>query len=173
MFVALGLVLSACAAPTALEDEQPDQGSVSRVSVPAEAFEATVVRVIDGDTFIAFRNGRRVRVRLIGIDAPESVQPDARVECFGRQSANRLRELLPNGTSVQASYQGSDHQDRFDRDFWDVWLQNASFLQAELVRGGHARARAYPPHTRYTAVLAAEERKARSARVGLHGVCRT
>ncbi len=132
-----------------------------------------MVRVIDGDTLVALRNGKRVRVRLIGIDAPESVQPDAPVECFGRESASRLRELLPARTAVRASFQGHQHEDRFGRELWDVWLRDSVFLQAELVRGGYVRARGYPPHTRYAETLAAEEQVARAGGLGLHGRCQT
>lgn len=130
-----------------------------------------VIRVVDGDTFLANRGGRRVRVRLIGIDAPESVKHGAAVECFGRESANQLRLLLPQRAAIRASYQSADRRDRFGRELWDVWGRDGAFLQAELVRRGAAHARAYPPHTRYAEVLAAAERAARAARAGLHAAC--
>jgi micrococcal nuclease len=141
--------------------------------VPEDAFPAEVVRVIDGDTLLASRDGRRVRVRLIGIDAPESVRPDAPVECFGPESTAQLRRLLPPGAAVRASFQGAQQRDRFGRELWDVWLRTDRLLQAELVARGYALARSYIPHTRYAEVLAAEERSARAASLGLHGACRT
>ena len=173
---ALVAAACACASPegTSSGGAQPGkrQGPEAHApAVPADAFEATVVRVIDGDTFLASRTGKRVRVRLIGIDAPESVQPDAPVECFGRQSAEGLSSLMPRGTVIRASFQGAEHEDRFGRELWDVWLSR-NFLQAQLVRKGYARARTYEPHTRYAETLAAQERVARAERVGLHGACR-
>ena len=61
--------------------------------MPPAALSATVERVVDGDTFIARRGGRSLRVRLIGINAPESVKPGSPVECFGPESAQVLLDL--------------------------------------------------------------------------------
>jgi micrococcal nuclease len=137
---------------------------------PAGAFPATVERVVDGDTFVASRAGRSLRVRLIGINAPESVQPDAPVECYGPESARALAKLLPPGTRLMAAYQGKPEQDRFGRELWDVWL-DGRFLQAELVSRGSARARVYRPQARYADVLERLGEDARQARVGLFATC--
>ncbi|MBI5087957.1 MAG: nuclease, partial [Actinobacteria bacterium] len=48
---------------------------------------ATIERVVDGDTVVADFDGRRETVRLIGIDTPETVKPDAPVECFGPEAS--------------------------------------------------------------------------------------
>ncbi len=105
---------------------------------PAGAIRATVERVVDGDTFIASANGRSLRVRLIGINAPESVQPDAPVECFGPEAAVALGRLMPPGTTVSAAYEAGGPVDQFGRQLWDVWLEDGRFVQAELVRQGAA-----------------------------------
>jgi micrococcal nuclease len=138
---------------------------------PADAFAATVERVVDGDTFIATRNGRRVRVRLIGIDAPESVKPDSPVECFGNQSSAHLKNLLPRGSRLTAAYQGAQQRDANGRDLWDAWLPDGRFVQGVLVRAGSAQARRYRPQVAHADYLAAVERAARAERAGLHGAC--
>lgn len=140
-------------------------------SAPASAFAVTVERVVDGDTFVAGRGGRRLRVRLIGVDAPESVRPGAPVECFGHESARVLAGLLHRGTRLSAAYQGAQHEDRYGRQLWDVWLPDGRFLQAELVREGAARPRAYPPQTRYADLLDRVGEQARVAGAGLYGAC--
>jgi micrococcal nuclease len=137
---------------------------------PAGAFAATVERVVDGDTFVASRQGRSLRVRLIGINAPESVQPDAPVECYGPESARALGALLPRGTRLMAAYQGKPEQDRFGRELWDVWL-DGRFLQAELVSRGFVRARVYRPQTRYADLLDRLGEDARQSHVGLFATC--
>lgn len=166
------LGLGACAG-------SPGSGSAPAVpedpSPPADAFSATVQRVVDGDTFIARQtrgDGRALRVRLIGIDAPESVQPDAPVECFGPEAATALAALLPAGSTVSGAYQAGGPVDQFGRQLWDVWLDDGRFVQAELVRQGAVEARAYRPHTRHADLLDRLEDAARSDDAGLHGACR-
>ncbi|HCX60769.1 MAG TPA: thermonuclease, partial [Candidatus Cloacimonas sp.] len=52
-----------------------------------------VVRVVDGDTFIVSIDGEDVRVRLIGVDTPESVHPNKEVEHFALEASDYLKHL--------------------------------------------------------------------------------
>lgn len=140
-------------------------------SAPPRAFEATVVRVVDGDTVIAHRSGPDLRVRLIGIDAPESVTPNVPMECFGLRAGRKLTRMLPEGTTVRAAYQAGGRRDQFGRELWDVWLPGGAFVQQRLVRGGFAEATAYPPQTGHADLLDRAERRARAAGAGLWGAC--
>jgi micrococcal nuclease len=162
------LLVAGCGGPSSYSSPTP---RASTAGAPSGTFQATVERVVDGDTFIARRGGERLRVRLIGVNAPESVKPDSPVECFGHESSAFLRRLLPQGTRVSAAYQGSEHEDRFGRQLWDVWLTDGRFVQAELVRAGVARARAYPPQTQYAGELARLGEAARRGGAGLYRAC--
>jgi micrococcal nuclease len=168
----LALALSACAAGTEPAGSTAEESDAARPRPPAEAFEATVERVVDGDTLVASRQGRLVRARLIGVDAPESVKRDSPVECYGREAAAHLKALLPPGTRLAAAYQGSHRRDPNGRDLWDAWLADGRFVQGELVRAGAAQARVYRPHDAHADYLADLERTARARRAGLHGACR-
>lgn len=44
----------------------------------------TVTKVVDGDTIQVDANGQRLKVRTIGMDTPEVVDPRKSVQCFGR-----------------------------------------------------------------------------------------
>lgn len=137
---------------------------------PSDAFSATVVRVVDGDTVVATpgRSSRPLRVRLIGVDTPETVRPDTPVACFGAQAATLTARLM-TGKRVQAAYEPGGRQDRFGRELWDVWLPDGRFLQAVLVSAGTARAYPYRPQVRYAAVLRRLADDARAAHRGLWG----
>jgi endonuclease YncB( thermonuclease family) len=66
---------------------------------PAPAPVALVERVVDGDTVVVRLDGQSIKVRLIGVDAPESVDPRKPVQRFARESAAFLRQLVEGKTA--------------------------------------------------------------------------
>jgi micrococcal nuclease len=150
-------------------------GSTSYDAVPArvppDAFRATVDRVVDGDTFVGRLAGRTLRVRLIGINAPESVKPDSPVECFGPEASRVLHDLLPAGAAIRAAYEDGGRRDQYGRELWDVWLADGRFLQAVLVEQGAAEPRLYPPQHEYADLLAGLGERARNRDKGLYAAC--
>ena len=148
-----------------------DPGAVQSPQIPAEAFSARVVRVVDGDTFLAAMPdvGEPVRVRVIGVDTPETVKPGAPVACYGPQASAFTKHLLPSGAVVRAAHEPGGDLDRFGRQLWDVWLPDGRFLESVLVAAGTARAYPYPPQTRYATLLAELAAGARQQGRGLWG----
>lgn len=122
----------------------------------AVEFTALVVKVVDGDTLVVLMNGENWRIRLHGVDAPESGQP------FGRQ-ARQAVVALALGRSVTVREVG---RDQYGRILADVVLPNGRVLNEELVRVGLAWW--YCRHST-DARLAELEREARAARRGLWG----
>ncbi len=128
---------------------------------------ARVDRVVDGDTVIV--DGQRVR--LIGIDAPESVKPGSPVDCYGPDASARLHQLLPNRTPVLLEYD-VERRDRYDRVLAYVWLPDPpSLVNLVLVQEGYARAYAFPPNTAHRAAFDAAETRAAASERGLWGSC--
>jgi endonuclease YncB( thermonuclease family) len=72
-------------------------------NTPAPASVALVERVVDGDTVVVRLDCQSVKVRLIGVDAPESVDPRKPVQRFGHESADFLRRLV-EGKRVRLAY---------------------------------------------------------------------
>lgn len=154
-----------------------DIDGVEGQALPAGVEEAEVADNVDGDTIeVVFPpDDRQVDVRLVGIDAPESVRPNSPVECYGPESSARLAELLPPGTPVYLERDVSD-TDRFGRLLRHVWVVDdatgEAFLISEiLVREGFVDARTYQPDARYEDRLAAAERAAQDDGAGLWGAC--
>ncbi len=146
-------------------------------ALPAEVEEAAVADTVDGDTIeVVFPpDDREFDVRLVGIDAPESVRPNSPVECYGPESSHRLTELLRVGTTVYLERDVSD-TDRFGRLLRHVWIVDEAngdaYLVSEiLAHGGYVDARTYPPDDRYADRLDNAERAARAADAGLWGAC--
>jgi micrococcal nuclease len=140
-------------------------------SGPGHTFSARVVRVVDGDTFLARPADSRhdVRVRIIGVDTPETVKPNTPVRCYGPEASALTKHLLPPGLLVRAAYEPGGDKDRFGRDLWDVWLPDGRFLAGELVSRGAARAYPISPQTTYAGALRTLATQAQDEHRGLWG----
>jgi micrococcal nuclease len=138
---------------------------------PGRTFSARVVRVVDGDTFIARPTGghQDVRVRIIGVDTPETVKPNTPVRCYGNEASALTKRLMPHGLLVRAAYEPGGNHDRYGRDLWDVWLPDGRFLAGVLASSGAARAYPIRPQTTYADALRALADTAQGAGDGLWG----
>lgn len=136
---------------------------------------ATVRRVVDGDTLIARLDGDDVRVRMLGVDAPESVAEDRPVECFGPQASARAKALLPQGTRVTLATDPTQGRlDRFDRLLAEVTIDGQErTVNERLIAEGYAEVFRGDGRGRLQPRLRAAERAARDARLGLWAACRT
>lgn len=142
-----------------------------RTSPPGRADLAVVVEVVDGDTVELTLGGRRERVRLLGIDAPESVHPTLPVQCFGPEASRGLTDLLPPGSTVRVE-RDLELRDRYDRLLLYLFRDGDDlFVNRWLVHNGLADTSFYDPNTARAPELLAARAEARSGAVGLWGRC--
>ena len=127
---------------------------------------ATVVGVVDGDTFVV---AGRTDVRLLQIDAPEVGSG----ECYSRKAARELRRLVPVGTAVRLRADPRlDDGDRYGRLLRYVF-RGTTNVNVALVARGAATVWFYEGRRgRYARALLRAARRARAARRGLWGACR-
>lgn len=138
-------------------------------SVPAGT--GIVTHPVDGDTVDVDIGSGVERVRLIGIDTPESVAQDRPVECFGPEAKARLAELLPVGTEVRLE-RDVEARDRYDRLLaYVIRSEDGLHVNHALVAEGFAEARAFEPNTARQGELDAAEAEARAGGRGLWPVC--
>ena len=133
---------------------------------PATTLRAKIDYVIDGDTLLVTAGERPVRVRLLGVDAPEDTR---RRECFGGQATAGLRRLLPTGSTVLLAVQR--RRDPYDRDLAFVWRADGMFVNLTLVRRGYATTLFLSPGDRHRPLLVGAEDMARDTRSGLWRAC--
>jgi micrococcal nuclease len=133
--------------------------------------EAVVKRVVDGDTIVVHVGGRDERVRLIGIDTPETVDPRKPVQCFGKEASAHTHELLPAGTVVRLE-RDVEARDRFDRQLAYVYrVSDGLFVNLALARDGYAQMLTIPPNVAYVDEFRAAVTDARRSGRGLWSSC--
>ncbi|HEY8525634.1 MAG TPA: thermonuclease family protein [Acidimicrobiales bacterium] len=163
------LAVLAAAACLAVGRAASELGSGS--GSPGAPGQATVVRVVDGDTLVVELAGREVPVRLIGIDTPETVAPGRPVECYGAEASDHLRALAPAGTAVRLE-RDVEARDMYDRLLAYVYRSgDGLLLNRAQVDGGFAEADDHPPNTALRSELHAAEAAARAAGAGLWSAC--
>ena len=138
----------------------PSLGSQEREKVK-------VIRVIDGDT-IELEDGRRVR--YIGIDTPETVDPQKPVQCYGKEAYLENKKLVEE-KEIEMEKDISE-TDQYGRLLRYVWAEGI-FVNEYLVREGFAHAVTFAPDVKYQELFLEVERKAREESKGFwSGVCR-
>lgn len=137
----------------------------------AERDHRVVIKVIDGDTIDVSRPGGtdKERVRLIGVDTPETKDPRKPVQCFGQEAAAFTGQL--KGRTVWLEYD-IQKTDRYGRTLAYVFLDDGAFFNLILVEEGYAQPMTIPPNVKYSEQFLEASRSARDAGRGLWGKCR-
>ena len=132
---------------------------------------ATVVRAVDGDTIVVRIRGRTERVRLIGVDTPETKKPNTPIQCYGPEASEFTKEALPPGTSV-VIVRDREARDDYGRLLGYVYRSSDGFfINLELAIRGFARPLTIAPNDAHAAEFVAATRAAEAAALGLWGAC--
>jgi endonuclease YncB( thermonuclease family) len=135
-----------------------------------ELEEYVLIRAIDGDTIDVkpVGGGDKQRVRLIGVDTPESKDPRRPVECFAEEASKFTSRL--EGKLVRLEFD-VERYDRYGRTLAYVYLSDGTFFNLVLVEEGYAQPYTVPPNVRYQDQFVEAGRRAREAGRGLWGKC--
>lgn len=135
---------------------------------------AKVTKVIDGDTIQVLINDKKETVRLIGIDAPESVDPRRGVECFGKEAFQKLKSLL-NGKSVMLKNDPkASERDKYGRLLRYVFLKDSPNVNKLMIQEGYAHEFTYNSSVyKHQSEFKLAEKNAREEKKGLwaDGAC--
>lgn len=166
------LALAACSGPTAVEPAtlSPTTRRPTTTPRPAPATAAPtlpagdwaeVTYVFDGDTIEAELDGRTYRLRYIGVDTPE------REESFYEEAAGFNRELVEGQTVLLV--RDVSETDQYGRLLRYVYLDDGTFVNAEIIRQGMGRLVTFPPDVAQTDNLKRLQAEAREDGRGLWG----
>lgn len=124
-----------------------------------------ITDVVDGDTVHVGRGWRRTTVRLIGVDAPETIHPEKPVEAYGLE-ASEFAERTLTGKWVRLEFESGNQNDVYGRLLAYIFLEDGTLFNRELVRYGYAKAYTRFPF-RYKEEFRLVETEARNAGQGL------
>lgn len=170
IFPATEIVVTPAPAPSVIAIPEATSSAIRGV----DGQMALVVKVIDGDTLEVDIDGENFKLRLVGIDTPETVDPRRPVGCFGKEASSQVKELL-SGKKVILQKDVSN-TDKFGRLLRLVYLpledKTTLFVNDYLVREGFAKASTYPPDVKYAAQFLAAQKQAQENNRGLWGSCK-
>ncbi|TPG34740.1 nuclease [Mycobacterium hodleri] len=135
------------------------------------ATTAVVLRVVDGDTIDIRDDVRgRLRVRLLGIDTPETKKPGYTVGCWGPEATDFAATTMLGQRVALVGDATQDSTDRYGRTLAYLVRADGWDYSVEAARAGTARSYVYHRHpvSRYDAIKSAED-EARTAGRGLWG----
>lgn len=131
---------------------------------------ATVERVVDGDTIEVKIDGEKFKVRLIGVDTPETKHPRKPVEPYGKEASEYTKKKL-DGKKVYLEKDVSDN-DRYGRLLRYVWLKKPDKdkklteemlkdnFNLTLVKEGYGKSSTFPPDVKYAEIIKEYQREA-------------
>lgn len=158
-------VISAAAkATTQITKELEKTGSLEEVSL---------VRVVDGDTLVVIaEDGLEYKVRLIGIDTPESVHVDkTKNNDFGKAASDHTKEILADTDTLYLEYD-KEITDKYNRTLAYVWFTPETsdienMLNARILKEGYAIDKVFEPNHKYAKDFKAICDKANNESAGL------
>ena len=148
-----------------IKEDDSEQENVEDSNITSFMTEVEMRRVVDGDTIIvADRYGKELTVRMIGIDTPESVNPDeTKNNEYGEMASDYTKELLQDIKKVYLQFD-EQNEDKYGRTLAYVWLYSQVdvsdtddiknyMLNAMLVKDGYAYDKVYEPNKHYAGIF--------------------
>lgn len=137
------------------------------ISKPAQPGYYKVIEVPDGDTIVVNMDDRDERVRLIGVDTPETIKPNSPVECYGKEASNFLRSMLYGQEVKLEADPINQNRDRYERLLRYVYYKD-QLINKEIIKQGYGFAYLSFPFTKAEEFRLAQV-SARQAEIGVWG----
>ena len=125
-----------------------------------------VIKVIDGDTFWVDDGASQFKVRFIGIDAPETRNTKFKKKGFYAGEAKEYVSKLTLNKQVKLVWD-IQRMDRYQRALAYVYLEDGTFLNANLVENGYAVVSTFPPNVKHVDLFLKLQYDAREKQYGL------
>lgn len=142
--------LAGCQLPSVV-GQSPTDGTDYPVQPPADTLTGPVPvsRVVDGDTLSVRTGDSDIKVRLIGVDTPELVDPRTPVQCFAQEASDFTKSALTGQLVYLEDDPSQDSTDRYGRRLAYVWTLDGRLINLDLIAEGYANEYTYSTPYRY------------------------
>ncbi|PKL52163.1 MAG: nuclease [Nitrospira bacterium HGW-Nitrospira-1] len=123
-----------------------------------------VKKIYDGDTIGAVVAGRFEKIRLIGIDAPETGQ-----RLWGKKAKKCIGSLMANAALRISLEYDMELRDKYGRILAYIWTQDGHMINEEMLKKGCAVLFTFPPNVKYVERFRAAQKKAQEHKAGIWG----
>ncbi len=132
---------------------------------------ATVAEVVDGDTVkVDPAVAGEDEVRLIGVDTPETKDPDEEVEPYGKEASNFTESVLED-EKVELEFD-NEREDKYGRLLAYVYPMGEGMFNEDLLEQGYAQLYTVSPNTKYEDRFEAAQKEAKDADLGIWGLAK-
>jgi len=168
-FIVIGLLVDQNSIPVR-KTEQTTTRTITEPKInPATEKAYNVVKVVDGDTIDVSMDDKVERLRLIGINTPETVDPRKPVECFGKEASNKAKDIL-FGKKVFLENDGSQgERDKYGRLLRYVFLEDGTSFNLLMIKEGYAYEYTYSLPYKYQTEFKQAQKEAETNKAGLWG----
>lgn len=137
------------------------------INVKAETIEVTYKNCIDGDTAWFTTEDSDIKVRFIGINAPELEHEETPKEYYSEEAKNYVCERLENAKKIELEFDpNSDKQDKYDRYLAWVFIDDNLF-QKDIVKNGYAKVAYLYDEYKYSDIIIKNEEYAKKHNLGI------
>lgn len=126
-----------------------------------------VVKVVDGDTIDVSIDGKTERIRLIGINTPETVDPRKSVECFGKEASDKAKSILSGKKVYLEADVTQGERDKYNRLLRYVFLEDNTNFNLQMIKDGYAYEYTYEVPYKYQLEFKAAQKYAQENLKGL------
>lgn len=182
VILVLSVVLIRAVNLNVLQKEDAETTITETIQENNTLHKAVVERVVDGDTVCVVLDGQEqeTKVRLIGVNTPESVSSNETKNCEeGKQASEYTKSILSPGKVVYLEYD-KEQTDKYDRTLAYIWLQDGVettstedirkyMFNVKLLLDGQAEAMTVAPNNKYEKEFKAFEQEAKNSQTGFWG----
>lgn len=144
--------------------------NIEKSAVHLQPGQYQITSFEDGDTITVDMNGVNERIRMIGVDTPETQDPRYPVQCFGKAASKFTEDLIGSSPVRLESDPTNTNRDRYNRLLRYVYLPDGRLVNAEIIKQGYGFAYVLFPFEKMEE-FRTYEREAREQNRGLWNSC--